>query len=795
MVVPAGRESQKIPKKIQVRNYAIALITVSLVLAARLALAPILGTSAPLILFVLAVTLSAYIGGLGPGLLASAASVLLGTALFVRGPLSLPTQITLILYVTVNVVISVVCDKLRESVFAAADSEARVRESEEANRALMESAAQGIVGIDQSGRMVIVNAMAEQLFGYPREEMLGQPIELLLPEGLRQTHQQHRASYFDAPRNRPMGVGMALSACRKDGSEFPVEISLSSVHTRKGRLAVSFITDITSRRLAEQERENFLREIAHERSRLRAVLDQMPVGVIIGENPGARLILHNREAERLLTHPIRISTAGDIFGAEHEDGTRFDVEQYPLVRALNGEITQQKEIRYRLDANKTTTLSVSAAPIRDSDGLIVAAATTFTDISGQKHAQQERERLLREIAESRALLDSMFENAPIGLGVYDRDLRFVRLNDALAEINGIPKEDHLGRTVPELLPDVPVDVIEYFHHVFQTGEAILNREVAGMTPAHPGQLRQWSASYFPVKTDGDVLYCGAVVEEITSLKESERTLRDLNHILESANEDLRQFAYAASHDLQEPLRMVTSYTQLLERRYRDSLDDNARQYIDYAVTGALRIENLLRGLREYWQASEVIPRQPVWTDCNAVVDRSLMHLEALVRETNAVITRDPLPTVLVDETPLLQLFQNLISNALKYRHPDRNPTVQIRATAEAGEWIFSVHDNGIGIDPRYARQVFGIFKRLNGYRYSGAGMGLAICQKIVERFGGRIWVESELGNGASFYFTIPVENRRPTERTGSVKRLDLLQPQARTDKSVPLGQTSDGTLR
>jgi light-regulated signal transduction histidine kinase (bacteriophytochrome) len=204
---------------------------------------------------------------------------------------------------------------------------------------------------------------------------------------------------------------------------------------------------------------------------------------------------------------------------------------------------------------------------------------------------------------------------------------------------------------------------------------------------------------------------------------------------------------------------------LLLRRYGSQLDPDAIQYIEYAVTGALRIENLLKALREYWHISEVTERQPVWTDCNSVVDHALQNLEGTIREVDAIITRDALPTVLADQTPLLQLFQNLIGNALKYRHPDRRPAVHIRATAGVGEWVFSVRDNGIGIDPQYAKQVFGLFKRLNGYRYGGAGMGLAICQKIAERFGGRIWVDSQLGEGASFYFTIPTNIERQVDTT------------------------------
>ena len=331
-----------------------------------------------------------------------------------------------------------------------------LRASEETTRALMESAAQGIIGSDRDGRIVLANAMAERLFGYSRQEMIGEPIEILLPEHLRDRHVAHRHGYFGNPHDRPMGLGMALSARRKDGSEFPVEISLSAVQTRTGQVAVSFITDISSRRAAEVEREELIRKLAEERSRLRAVLDQMPVGVVIVESTGLQIALHNQEAERLLKHEVVIPSPATPFGPEHPDGRPMSPGELPVTRALTeGAVTKQLEVRYRRSPDDLTVFSHSAAPIRDSQGSIVAAVATFTDISAQKRAELERERLIREIAESRALLDSVFDNAPIGLGVSDKDLNFVRLNGALAEITGFAKEAHLGRSIPELLPDIP----------------------------------------------------------------------------------------------------------------------------------------------------------------------------------------------------------------------------------------------------------------------------------------------------------------------------------------------------
>jgi GAF domain-containing protein len=223
--------------------------------------------------------------------------------------------------------------------------------------------------------------------------------------------------------------------------------------------------------------------------------------------------------------------------------------------------------------------------------------------------------------------------------------------------------------------------------------------------------------------------------------------------LERSNAELEQFAYVASHDLQEPLRMVTGYTQLLAKRYGDKLDQNANEYIDYAVDGAKRMQALIHDLLTYsrvgTRAKEFAP-----TDCGAVVAETLRALQPAIEESAATVTHDPLPTVMGDESQLLQLFQNLIGNAIKYRG-GKPPVVQVSCRQGDDHWLFSVRDNGIGIDPKYAERIFVIFQRLHGRdQYAGTGIGLAVCKKIVERHGGKIWVESELGKGATFYFTM-----------------------------------------
>ena len=233
----------------------------------------------------------------------------------------------------------------------------------------------------------------------------------------------------------------------------------------------------------------------------------------------------------------------------------------------------------------------------------------------------------------------------------------------------------------------------------------------------------------------------------------EEQLKQVLSELERSNKDLEQFAYVASHDLQEPLRMVASYTQLLARRYKDKLDADANDFINFAVDGANRMQTLINDLLTF---SRVGTRgKPfVATDINLILERICKNLEVSIQESGAVIAYDSLPTLNVDKTQIEQLFQNLISNAIKFRN-EKSPDIRVRAEQKEKKWQFSISDNGIGFKPEYKDRIFTIFQRLHGKEeYPGTGIGLAICKKIVERHGGQIRVESEVGKGATFYFTI-----------------------------------------
>jgi PAS domain S-box-containing protein len=480
--------------------------------------------------------------------------------------------------------------------------------------AVFHAAPDAILIVDRSGRIVLVNEQTERIFGYQRAELLGESIELLVPERHRARHVGERNAYNRQPRTRPMGSGLELSGRRKDGTEVPVEISLSPVGSASSQRVIAVVRDVTERRVVES-------------------------------------------------------------------------------------------------------------------------------------ALAERTRLLEQQAELLALAD----NAILVVACPDHTIDF--WNHGAEDLYGWTKQEALGRQVheflqtefPEPLPDVRAKLES---EGIWRGELIHTckdgRKVTVESRWSARRDDEWRmVAFLEVNTD------------ITARKRAELELRDTADELARSNAELEQFTYVASHDLQEPLRMVASYSQLLARRYRGRLDEDADEFINYAVTGAQRMQALIEDLLSYARVgSRSRPMEPV--DCRALVNTTLGDMGERLQNAGATVSVGSLPTVRGDPVQLAQLFQNLIGNALKYRD-EPNPRIEIAADRRQDEWVFSIRDNGIGIAPQYFDQIFVMFKRLHPHeRYQGTGIGLAICRKIVERHGGRIWVESEAGKGATFLFTLPI---------------------------------------
>ncbi|MDF2441665.1 MAG: hypothetical protein JWN98_2649, partial [Abditibacteriota bacterium] len=333
---------------------------------------------------------------------------------------------------------------------------------------------------------------------------------------------------------------------------------------------------------------------------------------------------------------------------------------------------------------------------------------------------------------------------------------FVYVNETLCRRFGRSREDWLGKTNFDILPDEVARIASESDLEVLSKEGI--SQLLEVVPTPDGELTYWLVNKFPLHNANGQKYLGGIAVEITEQKRVEAELQMLAEELRRSNAELEQFAYIASHDLQEPLRVVVSFLQLLEKRYGERLEGDGKEFLDYAVDGSRRMQRLINDLLDY---SRVGTRGKAFApvDTTQALQSALMNLDVAIGESGAQVTYDTLPTVLGDDSQLIRLFQNLVGNALKF-HDVEVPRVHITAIEKPDEWEFSVRDNGIGIAPEYAERIFAVFQRLHTRtEYPGTGMGLAICKKMVELHGGQIWVESQVGQGATFFFALPKVER------------------------------------
>ncbi len=363
-------------------------------------------------------------------------------------------------------------------------------------------------------------------------------------------------------------------------------------------------------------------------------------------------------------------------------------------------------------------------------------------------------------------LSAIVESSPSAMIMVDQEGRILLVNAEIERLFGYRREEIVGKSIEILVPG-------RFRgqHPGQRAGLLARPEKRPMGAGRDlvglrkdGTEVPIEIGLTPIRTAQGTLVLSAIVD-ITERKRNEAILAQQTRELERSNAELEQFAYVASHDLQEPLRTVASYTQLLDRRYGDRLEPEAKTYIEFARAGALRMQSLIEALLAYSRAGararEIDP-----ADCGAALDAALANLKLSIQESGAQIERGELPTIAGDSTQLVELFQNLVGNALKFRGAER-PRVTIAARRAGSEWVVSVKDNGIGIAPEYFDRIFQVFQRLHGIdAYPGTGIGLAICKRIVERMGGRIWVESAPGKGSTFFFSAPdapAAGRRPVD--------------------------------
>ncbi len=425
----------------------------------------------------------------------------------------------------------------------------------------------------------------------------------------------------------------------------------------------------------------------------------------------------------------------------------------------------------------------AAAKIRERQGLPVIYLTAYTDEETRKLAKVTepygyvlkpfdekdlnitlemalyRYGMEKRVRESQEWLSTILRSIGDAVIASDAQGRITFMNPVAESLTGWKQEEATGRPLPEVFHTVqerPAEELAGGPWAKKNLQAAIYETLIARDGTRT-PIRQSSA---PIREEGGKTL-GTVIafSDMSEQRRAEETLANQALELARSNAELEQFAYVASHDLQEPLRMVRSFVQLLQRRCEGKLDADAEEYIGYALDGAVRMRELINALLTYSRLDKQ-GKSFEAVDCGAVLEKALFNLKVTVEESGAVIAHGPLPTVLGDELQLLQLFQNLIGNAIKFRG-SAPPSVQITADQQDREWVFQFKDNGIGIAPEFYERIFLVFQRLHSREsYPGTGIGLAICKKIVERHKGRIWVESEIGKGSTFSFTIPTEAKR-----------------------------------
>jgi PAS domain S-box-containing protein len=620
------------------------------------------------------------------------------------------------------------------------DAEKHLAQMEGRYRGLLEAAPDAMVVVNQGGEIVLLNVQAEKQFGYRRDELVGQKVKNIIPEGFAERLIADGTRSAAEALAQQIGTGIELSGRRKDGSEFPIEIMLSPLESAEGTLVTAAIRDISVRRNAELH-------LAQMEGRYRGLLEAAPDAMVV-VNQGGEIVLLNVQAEKqfgyrrdeLVGQKVKNIIPEGFAERLIADGTRSAAE------ALAQQIGTGIELSGRRKDGSEFPIEIMLSPLESAEGTLVTAA--IRDISVRRAAELH-------LAQMEGRYRGLLEAAPDAMVVVNQVGEIVLLNVQAEKQFGYRRDELIGQKVKNIIPEGFAERL--VADALRSAEDALAQQIGTgieLTGRHK------NGSDFPIELmlspleSAEGTLVTAAIRDITTRKKAEENLLHKVEELNRSNEELGQFAYIASHDLQEPLRMVASYTQLLSRRYKGKLDADADEFIAFAVDGASRMQHLTQDLLAYSRVGTK-GRDLLDTSGEEALQRALINLRGAVEESGAVVTHDPLPTVWADETQLIQLFQNLVGNGIKYQNGGV-PRVHISAARIDGKkWIFSVKDNGLGIDSQYFDKIFGMFQRLHKREeFAGTGIGLAICKKIVERHGGSISVESQPGQGSTFRFAL-----------------------------------------
>jgi PAS domain S-box-containing protein len=521
------------------------------------------------------------------------------------------------------------------------------------------------------------------------------------------------------------------------------------------QLLESFHNTLEELQVTEEELRLQNEELAEVRGVLEAqrkeykdLFELAPLAIIITDTAG--LILETNQAAQDLFHMKDSQVSRALI-------LRVDAQERRLLSAKISEVINRPGIHQweqrLVDFDKRVFPAViRATALEETPSRQKRILFLIQDITERKLREKEREN-------ARAFAENLFQTIRQPLIVLRDDLGIILANASFYRTFQVKQEETEGRAIYDLGGgqwNIP-HLHELLSQVISNRSFFENYQVEHEFPVIGRRIVLLNARYLYNELFGKLVLLA--IEDVTERIDSQRKLRKLMQELKQSNQELEQFAYIASHDLQEPLRMVTSYVQLLAKRYGNQLGADADEFIGYAVDGATRMKSLIESLLQYSRV-QTRAKEPEPVNAEEILNKVIQPLEHLIRDNQAVITHDVLPTVMADPAQLSMVFQNLIENSIKFRKEGKAPRIHISAQQQENEYIFSVSDNGIGIEERYHDRIFRLFQRLHTHsERPGTGIGLAICKRVVERHGGRIWFDSIPGEGTTFYFTIPRRKR------------------------------------
>jgi PAS domain S-box-containing protein len=616
--------------------------------------------------------------------------------------------------------------------------EEALRESQEQYRMLLDGIEDyAIFMMDPEGRIVSWNVGAERIKGYRADEIIGHNFSCFFPPEDIERGRPQEVLRITAASGRHEEQGMRV---RKDGSHFLANLTFTALRDPSGNLRgfSEFSQDLSESKEAE--------------AKYRGLLEAAPDAMVV-VNQAGEIVLLNLQAEKQFGYP-RDELLGQKVTSIVPEGFAERLIADDL-RSAEDALAQQigtgiELIGRRKDGGEFP-IEIMLSPLESAEGTLVTAA--IRDIGVRKAAE-------KHLAQMEGRYRGLLEAAPDAMVVVNQAGEIALLNLQAEKQFGYRRDELLGQKVTNIIPE-------------GFAERLIADDLRSAEDALAQQIgtgieligRRKDGGEFPIEImlspleSAEGTLVTAAIRDITTRRAAAADLLQKVEELKRSNEELGQFAYIASHDLQEPLRMVASYTQLLSRRYKGKLDSDADEFIAFAVDGASRMQRLIRDLLAY---SRVGTKGSDLLDISSedALRQALLNLRGAIEESGALVTHDPLPTVSADETQLIQLFQNLVGNAIKYQGPGV-PKVHIAARSSEKKWTFSVQDNGLGIDPQYFEKIFGVFQRLHKREeFAGTGIGLAICKKIVEQHGGNISVESQPGHGSTFRFALAESERK-----------------------------------